>query len=165
MIVLSLWRAGKHLGKEPEDWQEPHSPTVKTEIIVSHSPRRVKAGPRRRAAQERLWSGLTHEEVRAAEELELAWRAMLGGLTAVAQRYERLDRGIDHAAEIHVDIRNAYNLWRQRLGPLERAACMCLLFDDIDQNTIALAYGKATAWPRANLGHCLAVWTEIRGWT
>lgn len=46
-------------GKEPADFQEVHSPTVQTEVVISHTPRRVRAGPRRRAAEEKFWSGLT----------------------------------------------------------------------------------------------------------
>jgi len=149
---------------DPIDWQEAHSPTVRTEVVISRSPRRVTAGPRRRAAEERFWTGLTSDETRAAEELARVWSYITDGMTAKAQGYERVDPSYDTAADIAVQLKSAYRIWRMRLSAKERSAFVACLFDGMHQKEAAREYGKASTWPRANIGRCLAAWIEIRGW-
>lgn len=150
--------------REPQEWAERHSPTVKTEVVISHTPRRVKSGPRRRAAEERLWNGFTADETAAAEELGRVWSYITNGMTAKAQQYERLDRGRDNATELAAHLKGTYDRWRMRLRPVERSACIAVLFEGLTITEAARAYRAASAWPRANIGKCLEVWIELRGW-
>src|SRR3546814_19124469 len=100
---------------EPLDWQEAHSPTVEVENVVSHQGRRTRIAYRRRAADERLWSGLNPDEQRAAEELGRVWHSLTAGMTAKAQQYERLDRGQAGAADIAVQLVHTFRRGRARL--------------------------------------------------
>jgi hypothetical protein len=153
------------MSPEPEDWQELHSPTVLVENVVSHQGGgRTRIAYRRRAADERLWSGLNPDEQRAAQELGRVWSYITAGLTARAQQYERLDRGQDSALDISVQLTKAYHQWRMRLKPVERSACIAVLFERMSITEAAKAYGRASGWPRANIGRCLDRWIEVRGW-
>ena len=149
---------------EAADWQELIDPTVQTEVIISHSPRRVTAGPRRRAAEEKFWNGLTADETRAAEEIYRVWQYITAGMTAGAQRYERTDRGHDGPQDLPTYLRQAYRAWRMRLRPMERSAFISVLFHRMSQQDAARAYQRRSTWPRENIGRCLAAWVEVRGW-
>lgn len=146
------------------DYQELHSPTVEVENVVSLQGRRTKVAYRRRAAEERLWSGLNSDEQRAADELGRVWQYITAGMTAKAQQYERLDRGQALTGDIAVQLVTTYRRWRMRLAPVERSACIAVLFEGLSVTDAAKAYGRASAWPRANIGKCLDRWIEIRGW-
>lgn len=151
-------------GREPQDWQEQHSPTVLVENVVSHQGRRMRVAYRRRAADERLWSGLNPDEQRAADELGRVWQYITDGMTAKAQQYERLDRGQANPHDIAVHLVATYRCWRARLKPAERSACVAVLFEGMTIREAAQAYRKDNGWPRANIGKCLDRWIEIRGW-
>lgn len=147
------------------EYQEAHSPTVLVENVVSHQGRgRTKIAYRRRAADERLWSGLNSDEQRAAEELGRVWHYITAGMTAKAQQYERLDRGQASAQDIAVRLVATYRRWRARLKPVERSACIAVLFESMSIREAAKAYRRDNGWPRANIGKCLDRWIEIRGW-
>lgn len=148
--------------KEPIQWQETHSPTV---IVRARGVgKREIAAYVRREADERLWSSFTQDETRAAEEIARVWNYTTGGMTARAQQYERLDRGQDMAPDLAIYLKEAYRLWRARLAPVERSACISVLCESMTIREAARAYKRASAWPRANLGKCLEQWIEIRGW-
>src|SRR3546814_17386927 len=102
---------------EPLDWQEAHSPTVEVETVVSHQGRRTRIAYRRRAADERLWSGLNPHEQRAAEELGRVWHFIPAGLTATAPQYERLERGQAGGADIAGHPVTNYRRWRRPANP------------------------------------------------
>ena len=125
---------------EPEDWQEAHSPTSRTEVVISQSPRRVKAGPRRRVVEERLWSSFTPDETRAAEELCRVWGYLLAGMTAKAQTYERTDPSRDNGQDIAVYLVQTHNRWRHQIDALERSVCHAILFDGLTGREAAKAY-------------------------
>ncbi len=150
--------------REPIDWQEAHSPTAPTEIVISHTPRRVKAGPRRRILEKRLWEGLTEEERAAATEIDRAWLCITGGLAARAQQFERVDKGIGSVAETESIIRQTYDNWRGQLTNEARSACIAVICENAAMQQVAKAYRKSNGWPRHNLGLCLRKWIEIRGW-
>lgn len=147
---------------EPEDFQEIHSPTVMVHTRLTGT--RTREAYRRRAADERLWSSFTADEARAAQELARVWQYVTNGLTAKAQRYERVDPGRDTLADLSIHLNAAYRRWRARLAPVERSACIAILCESMTIREAATAYRRSSAWPRANLGKCLERWAEIRGW-
>ena len=149
---------------EPQDWQESHSPTVQTEVVISHSPRRVTAGPRRRTAEDRLWNGFTADETRAAEELCRIWAYLTHGLTAKAQKYERTDPARDDARDIAIHLVQVHRRWRLSTRAAEQSVCQAVLFDGMGIAEAAKAYRKAAGWPRLAIGNCLGRWIELRGW-
>lgn len=148
---------------DPETYQEAHSPTQQTTVVLSQSPRRTTAGPRRRILDARLWDGLTEPERRAALEIDRAWRYHVDGLTARAQGFERVDKGRGQDWELTLAVSKTYDAWRRQLADIERYACLYVVCDNKPMKWIAGNFGRANHWPRQNLGRCLNLWAEIRG--
>lgn len=159
------------MSREPEYWQELHSPTVLVENVVSHQGRgRTKEAYRQRQTDHRLITSLTQDELRAWHEIDLARTLIVSGMTARAQRYERADRSYDGEEGLRtyqVMLLKQFGDWsRLVLGHevMDYNAAIAIISEGYGPAKVDTQRRRSHGWARRNLGLVLGLWCDLRGW-
>ncbi len=161
--------------REPQDWQERHSPTEEVVLRdLDGRGKRVLRSARRRKIDARLWDGLSSHQQDAAEAIVQAYQDIVRGLgfsTMLFQQPEVILALTHHGPEFTREDRvaaryRAFSWWvsRAELNEIDWQAILAVLIEGFSVREVDCRAGRRKGWARQNLADGLDLFCRLKGW-
>ena len=138
------------MNTEPQDWQEPHSPTEEALIHNTDGPRTTRQYVRRRVSESRMWGCLNAQQQEYAERLRAGYEINIKGVGSKTQTYEQSSRGIGEISEGQAALQTEYRAWVQNCQDygIDTAPVVLILFEGWSQNDTDAEFGRRKGWAK-----------------
>lgn len=154
--------APKSAGMDAADWQERHSPTAPTEILMRGA--RQPIGVRRRLCDIRLWDGLDQPQQDALVEIDRAIHIIARGVGAKSPAYQPRIPGPESSAGMDAELLEDWMEWSRAIAGNQDAhrVIVALLVDGRSLNQIDGGRGWRHGTAREHLVYGLDAWCGVR---